>query len=178
MKKRFLLLSSLFTFCVIVVSIFLVCHYIHLNYAYIVNPESSPGYSCGTPFGDGGDVWQICGNYLPNLLLESLVLFNLLAIVMHFCPLRYGYIVFLIISTIAMFAVVVVVFQDIDIMYLVCVSFNLIFPELLLIPAGIVFAIIFFVRKRTLFAGHTALLVLSMIASFLMICFSFYLYWD
>lgn len=178
MKKRFFLLSALFTFCVIVVSIFLVCHYIHLNYAYIVNPESSPGYSCGTPFGDGGDVWETYRTYLPTVLLASLILFNMLDIAMHFCTLRYGHTVFLVASTIAMFAIVIVVLMNIELPFLALFSFFLLLPEFLLIPTGIVLVIIFFVRKKMLIAGHMVLLVLSMIASFLMEWFSCFLYLD
>ena len=65
MQKRFFILSALFTLCVIVASALLVGHYVHLNYDYIVNPESSPCYSCGTPFGNGYDVWNVQGILLP-----------------------------------------------------------------------------------------------------------------
>ena len=36
----------------------LVAVFIRLNLPYILSPESSPGYSDGTPFGDGGDVFR------------------------------------------------------------------------------------------------------------------------
>ena len=178
MQKRFFILYALFTLCVIVASALLVGHYVHLNYDYIVNPESSPGYSFGTPFGDGYDVWNVQGIYLPTDLLASLILFNILGIAMHFCTFRWGHIMFLLASAAAILAVTIAVLQGIEIEFLALLSFFLCLPELLLIPAGIVCAIIFFVRKKMLFAGHITLLTLSMLASCSMELFSCFLYLD
>lgn len=178
MQKRFFILYALFTLCVIVASALLVGHYVHLNYDYIVNPESSPGYSFGTPFGDGYDVWNVQGIYLPTDLLVSLILFNILGIAMHFCTFRWGHIMFLLASAAAILAVTIAVLQGIEIEFLALLSFFLCLPELLLIPAGIVCAIIFFVRKKMLFAGHITLLTLSMLASCSMELFSCFLYLD
>lgn len=178
MQKRFFILYALFTLCVIVASALLVGHYVHLNYDYIVNPESSPGYSSGTPFGDGYDVWNVQGIYLPTDLLASLILFNILGIAMHFCTFRWGHIMFLLASAAAILAVTIAVLQGIEIEFLALLSFFLCLPELLLIPAGIVCAIIFFVRKKMLFAGHITLLTLSMLASCSMELFSCFLYLD
>ncbi len=178
MQKRFFILYALFTLCVIVSCALLVGHYVHLNYDYIVNPESSPGYSCGTPFGDGYDVWNVQEIFLPTDLLASLILFNMFGIAMHFCTLRWGHILFLLVSAAAILAVTIAVLQGIEIEFLALLSFFLCLPELLLIPAGIVCAIIFFVRKKMLFAGHTTLLTLSMLASCSMEFFSCYLYLD
>lgn len=178
MQKRFFILYALFTLCVIVASALLVGHYVHLNYDYIVNPESSPGYSCGTPFGNGYDVWNVQGIYLPTDLLASLILFNILGIAMHFCTFRWGHIMFLLASAVAILAVTIAVLQGIEIEFLALLSFFLCLPELLLIPAGIVCAIIFFVRKKMLFAGHITLLTLSMLASCSMELFSCFLYLD
>lgn len=178
MQKKFFILYALFTLCVIVASALLVGHYVHLNYDYIVNPESSPGYSSGTPFGDGYDVWNVQGIYLPTDLLASLILFNILGIAMHFCTFRWGHIMFLLASAAAILAVTIAVLQGIEIEFLALLSFFLCLPELLLIPAGIVCAIIFFVRKKMLFAGHITLLTLSMLASCSMELFSCFLYLD
>lgn len=178
MQKRFFILYALFTLCVIVASALLVGHYVHLNYDYIVNPESSPGYSSGTPFGDGYDVWNVQGIYLPTDLLASLILFNILGIAMHFCTFRWGHIMFLLASAAAILTVTIAVLQGIEIEFLALLSFCLCLPELLLIPAGIVCAIIFFVRKKMLFAGHITLLTLSMLASCSMELFSCFLYLD
>ncbi len=178
MQKRFFILYALFTLCVIVASALLVGHYVHLNYDYIVNPESSPGYSCGTPFGNGYDVWNVQGIFLPTDLLAILLLFNMLGVAMHFCTSRWGHIMFLLASAVAILAVAIAVLQGIEIEFLALLSFFLCLPELLLIPAGIVCAIIFFVRKKMLFAGHITLLTLSMLASCSMELFSCFLYLD
>lgn len=180
MQKRFFILYALFTLCVIVASALLVGHYVHLNYDYIVNPESSPGYSCGTPFGNGNyDVWNVQGILLPTDLLAILLLFNMLGVAMHFCTFRWGHIMFLLASAVAILAVAIAVLQGIEIEFLNPVLYVLLpFVELLLIPAGIVCAIIFFVRKKMLFAGHITLLALSMLASCSMELFSCFLYLD
>ena len=179
MQKRFFILYALFTLCVIVASALLVGHYVHLNYDYIVNPESSPGYSCGTPFGNGYDVWNVQGILLPTDLLAILLLFNMLGVAMHFCTFRWGHIMFLLASAAAILAVTIAVLQGIEIEFLNPVLYVLLpFVELLLIPAGIVCAIFFFVWKKTLIAGHIVLLTLSMMASCSMGIFWFYLYFD
>ena len=43
--------------------------FIYYNYEYILNPELSPGYSEGTPFGDGGEKFG-------ELIIESLKLYG------------------------------------------------------------------------------------------------------
>ena len=51
MKHKPLLLSVILTLCVIAISAVLVGHFVHLNYEYIANPETSPCYNGNTPFG-------------------------------------------------------------------------------------------------------------------------------
>lgn len=181
LKKKTLLLTAVFTFCVILTSALLVRHFVHLNYEYIVNPEISPGYSDNTPFGDGGDVWREKGIYLPTALLVFLVVFNGIGISMHFCDSLRKLHVFLIVSVGAIFVIVTELLLDNTLLYglFTLVSFLFELPEFLLVPVGVVCTIVFLVQKKTLLlAGHVALLSLSMAASCAMALFSNYLYLD
>ncbi len=47
-----------------------------LNWEYIINPESSPGYSCGTPFGDGYDTFRF-GICAAQSMIFWLAIFNI-----------------------------------------------------------------------------------------------------
>lgn len=178
MKRKALLLTALLTLCVITSSALLVGHFVQLNYDYIVHPETSPGYSENTPFGDGGDVWREKGIYLPTSLLVLLVLFNTIGVAMHFFASPRGWRVFIIASATVMLATALGELLGVIPLTLVSISFMLLLPELLLVPAGIVCAIAFLARKKPLLAGHTALLALSMAASSSLEWFSCYLYLD
>ena len=180
MKKTFLLLSSFFTLCVVIVCTLLVGYFIYLNFDYILNPETSPGYSNGTPFGDGYDLWWNPGINLPITLLVCLILFNGISFVIHFCSFPKRQYVFILASIIFFLIVIAVTLVDISILseFFSLVSFFLMLPELLLVPALIVCSIVFFVSKKKLIAGHITLLTLCMMTSCALEWFSCYLYLD
>ncbi|MCR5289045.1 MAG: hypothetical protein K6E51_03540 [Treponema sp.] len=177
---KLLLLVALLTFCTLFTSAILVGHFVKLNYEYIENPESSPGYNENTPFGDGGDVWRELGIYLPSVLLTSTVLLNAIGTVMHFCASPVSLRIFVLAFLSAMISAVIGVTFNISPLYLYVyvLSFFLIFADLVLIPAGIVCAIVLLFVKKFVLAGHIALLSVCLTASFAMEMFSCFLYLD
>ena len=179
-QKKLLLLVALLTFCTLLASALLVGRFVALNYEYIVNPESSPGYSENTPFGDGGDVWRELGICLPGVLIVGAVLLNAVGTVMHFCASPVSLRVFAPAFFAAMIPAALGAAFDISPLYvwLNVLSFFLVFAEPVLIPAGIVCAIVLLILKKFILAGHTALLSVCLTACFAREMFSGYLYLD
>ena len=179
-QKKLLLLVALLTFCTLLASALLVGRFVALNYEYIVNPERSPGYNENTPFGDGGDVWRELGIYLPGVLIVGTVLLNAIGTVMHFCASPVSLRIFAPAFFAAMIPAALGAAFDISPLYvwLNVLSFFLVFAEPVLIPAGIVCAIVLLFRKKFILAGHAALLSVCLTACFAMEMFSCYLYLD
>ena len=179
-EKKLLLIVALLTFCMLFAGAFLVGHFVSLNYEYIVNPESSPGYSENTPFGDGGDVWRELGIYLPTVLIVGAVLLNATGTAMHFCASPVRLRIFALAFLSAMSPASIGAAFDISPLYIFfnVLSFLLLFGESFLIPARVVFTIVFLFRKKFVLACHLALLSVCLTASFAMEMFSCYLYLD
>lgn len=178
-----LLIFAAFTFCLAAAGVFLVSHFIQLNFEGIIHPEVSPGFSESTPFGDGGDVWREFGIYIPNSIFAFLVLFNLAGV---FCCLLPPSVKWYILSFFAIILTVLTFFIVSDPCHNVIllhkffgtISFLLVLPGLFLNPLGIILAEVLFVKHKRILSGHIALLTLSLILSSMLEWFSVYLYLD
>lgn len=152
-----------------------------LNWKCIVNPELSHGYSLGTPFGDGGDIFRL-GFFLSRAMIFWLTIFDLVQIII--IPL----------NSWAAQKTVLYVFLGIVVIELACLGYISILPSLIvwgllamafdsltkpiIIPLAIIIlsAILAFMKKRI--ALPLCLFVLTATASFSLEFFACYLYLD
>lgn len=182
-EKINLLIFAVFTFCLTAAGVFLVSHFVQLNFEYIIHPETSPGFSESTPFGDGGDVWREFGIYIPNLIFVYLVLLNSAGVLIYFLPSSVRWYIFspfaLVLAVLILFIVINPCHNAIFLYeFSGTISFLLVLPGLFLNPAGIILSVILFVKYKRILSGHIALLTLSLILSEMLEWFSVYLYLD
>ena len=152
-----------------------------LNWTYIINPESSPGYNCGTPFGDGYDKF-IFGIAATQSMIFWLTVFNIVQVVIL---LRNRDIsqkkVLYVFAAIAVIEAVCLGCISLTISFIVCGLLCMIFQNrilMLIIPFTLLIlsAILAFKKKRI--ALPICLFAFAATASVLLELFSCYLYLD
>lgn len=152
-----------------------------LNWEYIINPESSPGYSCGTPFGDGYDTFRF-GICAAQSMIFWLAIFNIVQAVIMLRnrdrsqkKVLYAFAVIAIIEAMCLGRI------SLAISFIACGLLCMIFQVrslMLIIPAALLIlsAILAFKKKRI--ALPLCLYAFTATASVLQELFSCYLYLD
>lgn len=155
--------------------------YLILNWEYIINPESSPGYNCGAPFGDGYDKFFF-GIVATRAMIFWLAIFNIVqtVIILRKSSLSQKKILYV-------FAVIALI-ESLSLgrissaaSFIICSSLYMIFSESILmyiIPFSlfIVSAILVFIKKRI--ALPFCFYAITVTASVWLEFFSIYLYLD
>lgn len=152
-----------------------------LNWEYIINPESSPGYSCGTPFGDGYDTFSF-GIFTALSMIFWLSIFNIVQAVIFLRnrdasqkKVLYAFAVIAIIEAMCLGRI------SLAISFIACGLLCMIFQVrslMLIIPAALLIlsAILAFKKKRI--ALPLCLYAFTATASVWLELFSCYLYLD
>lgn len=155
--------------------------FLALNWKCILNPELSEGYSCGTPFGDGGDKFAF-GIFCTQLMVFWLTIFNIVqaAILLRNRDISQKKVLY-VFAAIAVIEAVCLGRISLATSFIVCGLLCMIFQNrilMLIIPFTLLIlsAILAFKKKRI--ALPLCLFAFAATASVLLELFSCYLYLD
>ena len=155
--------------------------FLALNWKCILNPELSEGYSCGTPFGDGGDKFAF-GIFCTQLMVFWLTSFNIVQAVIISKNSRTAQKKVLSVFTVIVLVELVCLGPiSLSASFIVCeliiMAFDsIIMPVVIPLTILIVSVILAFGKKRI--ALPLCFLSLTATAVFALQSFSFCLYWD
>lgn len=181
LQKKWWAVPAIVNLVLLSLSAVLLGIFLILNWKCILNPELSHGYSFGTPFGDGGDIFRV-GFFISHAIIFWLTIFDLVQIII--IPLNNW----------AAQKTVLYVFSGIVVIELTCLGnissllslFVWLLPLMafdsltkpIIIPLAIIIlsAILAFMKKRI--ALPLCLFALTATASFSLEIFACYLYLD
>lgn len=152
-----------------------------LNWEYIINPESSPGYNCGAPFGDGYGKFYF-GIATTQSMIFWLVIFNIVQAVIILRnrntaqkKVLYVFAIIAVIESVCLGRI------SLAISFIACALLCTIFQNrilMLIIPFTLLILSATLAFKKKRIALPICLYAFAATASVWLDLFSFYLYWD